>query len=75
MRVFFLAVRDDRSPGGKNRNKRQRIEDIRGLINPDGTLNIPPESLEPEEDSLITGLVEAKPDLVPKFDSGRIFFL
>lgn len=66
------AVRDDRSPGGKNRNKRQRIEDIRGLINPDGTLNIPPESLETEEDSLITGLVEAKPDLVPKFDSGHL---
>ena len=26
------AVRDDRSPGGKNRNKRQRLEDIPGLI-------------------------------------------
>ncbi|CAC5359026.1 unnamed protein product [Mytilus coruscus] len=66
------AVRDDRSPGGKNRNKRQRLEDIPGLINPDGTINIIPESIEPEEDNLIVGLVQAKPDLTPKFESGNL---
>jgi len=69
--LSLLAVRDDRSPGGKNRNKRQRLEDIPGLINPDGTLNIIPENLEPEEDYLMAGLVQAKPDLIPKFDSGN----
>jgi hypothetical protein len=58
--LSLLAVRDDRSPGGKNRNKRQRLEDIPGLINPDGTLNIIPENLEPEEDYLMAGVTNVK---------------
>ncbi|KAK6174040.1 hypothetical protein SNE40_017387 [Patella caerulea] len=61
------AVREDRSPGGKHRHKRQRTEEMTGCVMPDGTLAAVPNKDE-FQDTIIETLVNAQPDYFPKSD-------
>lgn len=71
--VFFcVAVREDRSPGGKHRHKRQRLDEVASVTA--GTI---PTMLEtplevPEfHDPLVDRLVAARPDRIPKAEHGK----
>ena len=73
--MFFLAVREDRSPGGKHRHKRPRYDDLSGnfglpnlqeLNNKNLTTVIVP--YEPVDNVLLDALVQSKPDHIPKAD-------
>ncbi|XP_025101473.1 retinoic acid receptor RXR-alpha-B-like [Pomacea canaliculata] len=65
------AVREDRSPGGKHRHKRQRLDEVASVTA--GTI---PTMLEtplevPEfHDPLVDRLVAARPDRIPKAEHG-----
>ena len=61
--MYITAVREDRSPGGKHRVKRPRLEDI-GVVD----LNKKMEDVHLE---LIEKLMEAHPDRIPGSTSGR----
>ena len=61
--MCITAVREDRSPGGKHRVKRPRLEDI-GVVD----LNKKMEDVHLE---LIEKLMEAHPDRIPGSTSGR----
>ncbi|ELT92951.1 hypothetical protein CAPTEDRAFT_224945 [Capitella teleta] len=82
------AVREDRSPGGKHRHKRPRVEgsmedsDSQTYIINQGSVlsNSPPSgppsmvipsSLLPEDEDLISQLIEARPDLTPNLDQAE----
>nr|UZQ18778.1 mollusc nuclear receptor [Doryteuthis pealeii] len=56
------AVREDRTPGGKHRHKRRRVEEFN--ISSDGTIPCGPGAQT--TDSLLDGLVSAAPDRIPK---------
>ncbi|ESO93837.1 hypothetical protein LOTGIDRAFT_104793 [Lottia gigantea] len=53
------AVREDRSPGGKHRLKRPRLEEIPGTL----------DAKDEIYDSMIETLVNAQPDIFPKSES------
>lgn len=55
------AVREDRTPGGKHRHKRRRVEEFN--ISSDGTIPCGPSA---QTDSLLEGLMSATPDRIPK---------
>lgn len=57
----FAAVREDRTPGGKHRHKRRRVEEFN--ISSDGTIPCGPSA---QTDSLLEGLMSATPDRIPK---------
>jgi hypothetical protein len=61
--LSFTAVREDRTPGGKHKHKRIRLDD--------GTL-VPCFILDPVQDSidekLLNELIELKPDLIPEVE-------
>ncbi|XP_033759088.1 retinoic acid receptor RXR-alpha-B-like [Pecten maximus] len=64
------AVREDRSPGGKHRHKRPRLEDMQSIFGTDGGLSIMSETDRRSEiyEQTIEGLIQAKADLMPHFD-------
>ncbi|KAK2170012.1 hypothetical protein LSH36_5g17030 [Paralvinella palmiformis] len=65
------AVREDRSPGGKHRLKRQKTDETMANANIYRTLQLPPETRNNED--FIGKLVDAQPDLVPP--TGEVFSL
>ncbi|XP_061189347.1 retinoic acid receptor RXR-alpha-B-like [Saccostrea echinata] len=67
------AVREDRSPGGKHRNKKPRLDEIRAMVNTDGEVLFVPGVQESKtgetfEDPITEGLINARPDLIPRVD-------
>lgn len=56
-------MREDRSPGGKHRLKRQKTDETMANANIYRTLQLPPETRNNED--FIGKLVDAQPDLVP----------
>ncbi|XP_062611341.1 retinoic acid receptor RXR-alpha-B-like [Saccostrea cucullata] len=67
------AVREDRSPGGKHRNKKPRLDEIRAMVNTDGEVLFVPGIQESKtgetfEDPITEGLINARPDLIPRVD-------
>lgn len=60
---FFPAVREDRSPGGKHRHKRQRTDDI--AMAAGEALNSAGNGQD-FQDPLLDRLVAAQPDRIPK---------
>lgn len=67
------AVREDRSPGGKHRNKKPRLDEIRAMVNSDGEVLFVPGTQESKptesfEDPIMEGLINARPDLIPRVD-------
>ena len=64
------AVREDRSPGGKHRHKRQRTDDIMAMaagevLNSDG-------DGQDFQDPLLDRLVAAQPDRIPKAEGESV---
>nr|AKG49571.1 nuclear receptor 8 [Crassostrea gigas] len=67
------AVREDRSPGGKHRNKKPRLDEIRAMVSSDGEVLFVPGTQESKptesfEDPIMEGLINARPDLIPRVD-------
>ena len=64
------AVREDRSPGGKHRIKRPKLDDVKAIIGAEGNVVFLPQSQDSTsfEDKIVEGLVNAKPDLIPRVD-------
>ena len=67
------AVREDRSPGGKHRNKKPRLDEIRAMVGSDGEVLFVPGAQEAKptetfEDPITEGLINARPDLIPRVD-------
>ena len=60
-------MREDRSPGGKHRHKRQRLD---GSGSTDDPLLGPPDedSVMDFEDKLTTDLINAHPEIIPPSD-------
>lgn len=59
------AVREDRSPGGKHRHKRQRLDEITAAVFGSGMS----QGINLEvDDKIISGLINAKPDVTPKVE-------
>nr|KAG5693572.1 hypothetical protein BaRGS_011697 [Batillaria attramentaria] len=68
------AVREDRSPGGKHRHKRQRTEDPISMATT-GSIPSGPEGggeFKEFHDSLVDKLVAARPDRIPKAEHGGL---
>ena len=62
---MIAAVREDRTPGGKHRHKRARVDDMPT----DGMVNINTILVTGQGDELMTQkLVESRPDLIPNIE-------
>ncbi|KAL5020303.1 hypothetical protein ScPMuIL_003195 [Solemya velum] len=70
------AVREDRSPGGKHRHKRQRTDEFCVAVSTDDNYRIiQSEGVEASDeirDSLIESLIAADPDAIPTADGHQI---
>lgn len=64
------AVREDRSPGGKHRHKRPRLEDMQAIFGTEGGLHVLSQVERSSEiyEQTIESLIQAKADLMPRFD-------
>ena len=81
--VFFAAVREDRTPGGKHGSKRGRAEDgsIAECPSMSTTSLFTPTNLssvcslrEPYDNCMTQKLIDAQPDLMPSRD-GKLWLL
>ena len=64
----IAAVREDRTPGGKHRHKRARVDDLAS----DGVVEINTILVTGQGDEVMTQkLVEARPDLIPNIEGTR----
>ena len=65
---LITAVREDRTPGGKHRHKRARVDDLTS----EGVVEINTILVTGQGDELMTQkLVEARPDLIPNIEGTR----
>lgn len=71
----FTAVREDRSPGGKHRHKRQRTDENTSLMAPTSvTRNYDvPSTASDFHDPLVDRLVAARPDRIPKAEHSKTY--
>ncbi|KAK3107051.1 hypothetical protein FSP39_005953 [Pinctada imbricata] len=65
------AVREDRSPGGKHRHKRPKLDEVTAVVNSEGNVIFQLPATQDSnifEDKIVEGLIDAQPDLIPRVE-------
>ena len=66
--VLFVAVREDRTPGGARKNKKLRMDDESSIMSSIFNSVV----VDAYDDHMIQALVDANPDMIPSADGAGI---